>query len=87
MNTNTNTKKILFDSEEWFRSTDLRVMSPSRFHCATPLCTLSHLSLLIVFELNHIFHSFKQNNGLSLTKIATFEELFVLQHFLVVLLW
>ena len=24
-------------SGEWFRSTDLWVMSPARYHCATPL--------------------------------------------------
>ena len=26
-------------SGEWFRSTDLWVMSPARYHCATPLVT------------------------------------------------
>ena len=29
--------KIIKSSEEWFRSIDLWVMSPARFHCATSL--------------------------------------------------
>ena len=28
-------------SSEWFRSTDLGVMGPARFHCATLLCTVT----------------------------------------------
>ena len=31
------------NSGEWFRSTDLWVMSPARFHCATPLGLLLHV--------------------------------------------
>lgn len=36
-------------SSEWFRSTDLGVMGPARFHCATLLCTESLCSILGVW--------------------------------------
>ena len=47
-------------SEEWFRSTDLWVMSPARYHCATPLTNgnLLPFRLLIFLALcSHIRHS------------------------------
>jgi hypothetical protein len=29
---------IFFSSGEWIRTTDLRVMSPTSYHCSTPRC-------------------------------------------------
>ena len=37
-------------SEGWFRSNDLRVMSPARSHCATPLKKTRNLSLIIAYQ-------------------------------------
>ena len=34
-------------SSEWFRSTDLWVMGPARFHCATLLTLLAQYKLIV----------------------------------------